>query len=61
MPSALFHTLYAECYGLYAKLHMLGCNIPNAMTIAMPFSMTIEQAGHLIIYVYLLPGYDSPY
>jgi hypothetical protein len=31
------------------------------MTIAMSFSMTIEQVGHLIIYVYLLPGYDSPY
>jgi hypothetical protein len=61
MPSALFHMLYAECYGLYAKLHMLDCYMPNAMTIAMSFSMTTEQVGHLIIYVYLSPGYDSPY
>jgi hypothetical protein len=35
--------------------------MPNAMTIAMSSSMTIEQVGHLIIYIYLLPGYDSPY
>jgi hypothetical protein len=61
MPSALFHMLYAECYGLYAKLHMLDCNMSNAMTIAMSFSMTTEQVGHFIIYIYLLPGYDSPY
>jgi hypothetical protein len=61
MPSALFHMLYAKCYGLYAKLHMPDCNTPNAMTIAMSFSMTTEQVGHLIIHVYLLPGYDSPY
>jgi hypothetical protein len=58
-----FHMLYAECYGLYAKLHMVDCNISNVMTIAMSFSMTIEQVGHLIIYIYiyLLSGYDSPY
>jgi hypothetical protein len=37
---------------LYAKLHMLDCNMPNAMTIAMSFSMTTEQVGHLIIYIY---------
>jgi hypothetical protein len=65
MPSALFYMLYDECYVLYAKLHMLDCNMPNAMTIAMSFSMTTEQVGHLIIYIYkyiyLLPGYDSPY
>jgi hypothetical protein len=61
VPSALFHMLYAEYYGLYAKLHMLDCNMPNAMTIAMSFSMTTEQVGHLIIYIYLLPSYDSPY
>jgi hypothetical protein len=53
MPSALFHMLYAEYYGLYAKLHMLDCNMPNAMTIAMSFSMTTEQVGHLIIYIYI--------
>jgi hypothetical protein len=52
MPSALFHMLYAECYVLYAKLHMLDCNMPNAMTIAMSFSMTTEQVGHLIIYIH---------
>jgi hypothetical protein len=42
---------------------MLDCYMPNAMTIAMSFSMTTEQVGHLIIYIYiyLLPGYDSPY
>jgi hypothetical protein len=68
MPNALFHmlsvicqVLYAECYGLYAKFHMLDGNMPNAMTIAMSFSMTTEQVGHLIIYIYLLFGYDSPY
>jgi hypothetical protein len=63
MPSALFHMLYAKCCVLYAKLHMLDCNMPNVMTIAMSFSMTTEQVGHLIayIYIYLLPGYDSPY
>jgi hypothetical protein len=59
MPSALFQELYAKCYGLYAKLHMLDCNMPNAMTIAMSFSMTTEQVGHIIIY--LLFGYNSPY
>jgi hypothetical protein len=32
---------------------MLDCNMPNAMTIAMSFSMTTEQAGHLIIYIYI--------
>jgi hypothetical protein len=53
MPSALFQELYAECYMLYAKLHMLDCNMPNAMTIAMSFSMTTEQVGHLIIYIYI--------
>jgi hypothetical protein len=51
MPSALFYMLYAECYVLYAKLHMLDCNMPNAMTIAMFFSMTAWQVGHLIIYI----------
>jgi hypothetical protein len=42
MPSALFQELYAECYGLYAKLHTLDCNMPNAMTIVMSFSMSTE-------------------
>jgi hypothetical protein len=51
MPSALFHMLYAKCYVLYAKLYMLDCNMPNAMTIAMSFSMTAEQVGYLIIYI----------
>jgi hypothetical protein len=51
IPRALFHMLYAECYGLYAKLHMLDCNMSNAMTTAMSFSMTTEQVGHLIIYI----------
>jgi hypothetical protein len=37
MPSALFQELYAKYYGLYAKLHMLDCNMPNAMTIAVSF------------------------
>jgi hypothetical protein len=40
MPSALFHMLYAEYYVLYVELHMLDCNMSNAMTIAMSFSMT---------------------
>jgi hypothetical protein len=61
MPSALFHMLYAKCYELYAKLRMLDCNMSNAITIAISFSMTTEQVGHLIIYIYLLFGYDSPY
>jgi hypothetical protein len=52
MWNALFHILYAECNGLYAKLHMLDCNMPNAMTIAMSFSMTTEHVGHIIIYIY---------
>jgi hypothetical protein len=52
MPSALFQELYAECHGLYAELHMLDCNMSNAMTIAMSFSMTTEQVGHIIIYIY---------
>jgi hypothetical protein len=51
IPSALFHMLYAGCYVLYAKLHMLDCNMSNAMTIAISFSMTIEQVGYLIIYI----------
>jgi hypothetical protein len=51
MPSALFHMLYAESYGLYAKLHMLDWDMPNAMTIVMSFSMTTEQVGYLIIYM----------
>jgi hypothetical protein len=51
VPSALFHMLYAEYYGLCAKLHMLDYNMSNAMTIAMSFSMTTEQVGHLIIYI----------
>jgi hypothetical protein len=61
MPSALFDMIYAECYEIYAKLHMLDCNMPNAMTIAMSFSMTTEQVGHLIIYINPLSGYDYPY
>jgi hypothetical protein len=60
MPSALFRMLYAECYGLYAKLHMLDWNMPNAMTIAMSF-MTTEQVRYFVIYIYLLSGYDSTY
>jgi hypothetical protein len=40
---------------------MLDCYMPNTMTIAMSFSMTTEQVGHFIIYIYLLSGYDSPY
>jgi hypothetical protein len=35
--------------------------MPNAMTIAMSFSMTTEQVGHLIIYKNPLSGYDYPY
>jgi hypothetical protein len=54
MRNALFHILYAECNGLYAKLHMLDCNMPNAMTIAMSFSMTTEQVGHIIIYISII-------
>jgi hypothetical protein len=61
MPNALSHTLCVICQVLYAKLHMLDCYMPNAMTIVVSFSMTSEQVGHLIIYVYLLSGYDSPY
>jgi hypothetical protein len=52
MPSALFHMLYAKYYVLYAKLRMLDCNMPNAMTIAMSFSMITEQVGHLIKNIY---------
>jgi hypothetical protein len=33
----------------------------NTMTIAMSLGMNTEQVGHPIIYIYLLPGYDSPY
>jgi hypothetical protein len=51
MPNALCHILCTEYYGLYAKLHMLDCNMPNAMTIAMSLSMTTEQVGYLIIYM----------
>jgi hypothetical protein len=54
MPSVLFQELYAECYGIYAKLHMLDWNMPNAMTIAMSFSMTTEQVGHFIIYMSII-------
>jgi hypothetical protein len=54
MPSALFQELYAECYGLYAKLHMLDWNMPNAMTIAMSFSMTTEQVGYFVIYISII-------
>jgi hypothetical protein len=52
MPSALFYMLYAKCYVLYANLHMLDCNMPNAMTTAMSFSMITEEVGHLIIYIH---------
>jgi hypothetical protein len=34
-----------------ALSHMLDCNMPNAMTIAMSFSMTTEQIGYLITYM----------
>jgi hypothetical protein len=51
VPSALCQELYAKYYGLYAKLHMLDCYMPNAMTIPMSFSMTTEQVGYLIIYM----------
>jgi hypothetical protein len=51
MLSALFQVLYVKCYVPCAKLHMLDCNMPNAMTIAMSFSMTAEQVGYLIIYI----------
>jgi hypothetical protein len=61
MPSALFHMLYAKYYVLYAKLRMLDCNMPNAMTIAMSFSMITEQVGHLIKNIYQLSSYDYPY
>jgi hypothetical protein len=53
MPNALFHILYTECNGLYAKLHMLDCDMPNAMTIAMSFRMTTEQVGYFVIYIYI--------
>jgi hypothetical protein len=33
---------------------MSDCYMPNAMTIAMSFSMTTEHVGHLIIYVHYL-------
>jgi hypothetical protein len=52
MPNALFQELCTEWYGLYAKIHMLDCNMPNAMTIAMPFRMTTEQVGYFVIHVY---------
>jgi hypothetical protein len=51
VPSALSQELYAGCYVLYAKIHMLDCNVPNAMTIPMSFSMTTEQVGYFIIYM----------
>jgi hypothetical protein len=53
MPNALCHILYAEWYGLYAKLHMLDCYMPNAMTIAISFRMTTEQVGYFVIYIYI--------
>jgi hypothetical protein len=59
MPRALFHMLYAECYGLYAKFYMQYYNMPNAMTIAISFSMTTEQVGHLIIYIYIYICYPA--
>jgi hypothetical protein len=31
---------------------MLDCNMTNAMIIAVSFSMTTEQVGHIIIYIY---------
>jgi hypothetical protein len=61
VPNALCHILCTECNGPYAKLHMLNCNMPNAMTIAMSFRMTTGQVGYFVIYIYLLSGYDSPY
>jgi hypothetical protein len=48
---SICQVLYAEWYVLYAKLHMIDWNMPNAMTIAMSFSMTTEQVGYLIIYM----------
>jgi hypothetical protein len=51
MPSALFQELCTEWHGLYAKIHMLDCYMPNAMTIPMSFSMTTEQVGYFIIYM----------
>jgi hypothetical protein len=54
MPSALFYMLYAKCNVLCAKLHMLDCNMLNAMTISMSFNMTTEQVGHLVIYIHYL-------
>jgi hypothetical protein len=54
MPNALSNILYTECNGLYAKLHMLDCNMPNAMTIAMSFRMTTEQVGYFIIYISII-------
>jgi hypothetical protein len=51
MPSPLFQELYAKYYGLYAKLHMLDCNMPNAMTVAMSFKMTTEQGFSLYLKV----------
>jgi hypothetical protein len=59
MPSALFHMLYAKCYVLYAKLHMLDCYMQNAMTTAMSFSMTTEQIGHLIVCIYIYIYYPA--
>jgi hypothetical protein len=40
MPNALCYILCTEWYGLYAKIHMPDCYMPNAMTIPMSFSMT---------------------
>jgi hypothetical protein len=60
MPSALFQELYAECYVIYAKLHMLDCNMSNTITTAMSLSMTTEHI-YIYIYIYLLSDYDSPY
>jgi hypothetical protein len=59
MPSALFQELYAKCYMLYVKIHMLDCYMPNTMTIAISFSMTTEQVGHLIIYIYIYIYYPA--
>jgi hypothetical protein len=53
MPNALFRILYTKCNGLYAKLHMLDWNMPNAMTIAMSFRMTTEHVGCFVIYIYI--------
>jgi hypothetical protein len=49
---SLYINLRCFVSNCYISVYMLDCNMSNAVTIAMSFSMTTEQVGHLIIYIY---------